>query len=203
MSWIETIPFDEAEGELKKTYRRVAGPDGNVDNILMAHSLRPHTLTAHMHLYKGVLHHTANTLPKYMLECIGVYVSHLNRCSYCIEHHFEGLQRLLNDESRAQQIKHALECADPALAFEGKEFAIMEYAGLLTTRPYDVNEEKIAELRTAGCTDGEILEVNQVAAYFSYANRTVLGLGVNTEGDILGLSPNSDSPDAWGHQNYE
>lgn len=33
------------------------------------------------------------------------------------------------------------------------------------------------------------LEINQVVAYFAYANRTVLGLGVNTEGEILGLSP--------------
>jgi hypothetical protein len=31
---------------------------------------------------------------------------------------------------------------------------------------------------------GEILEINQVAAYFNYANLTVLGLGINMEGDI-------------------
>jgi uncharacterized protein YciW len=37
-------------------------------------------------------------------------------------------------------------------------------------------------MRAAGLTDGEILEVNQVAAYFAYANRTVSGLGVTTHG---------------------
>jgi hypothetical protein len=42
--------------------------------------------------------------------------------------------------------------------------------------------------------------VNQVAAYFCYANRTVLGLGVTTEGDIVGLSPNENAdPDNWNH----
>ena len=52
----------------------------------------------------------------------------------------------------------------------------------------------------SGYTDGEILEINQVSAYFSYANRTVLSLGCNTDGDIIGLSPgNSDDPDDWGH----
>ena len=45
--------------------------------------------------------------------------------------------------------------------------------------------------------DGEILEVNQVAAYFAYANRTVTGLGVSTEGEKLGLSP--DDGDGWEH----
>jgi hypothetical protein len=39
-----------------------------------------------------------------------------------------------------------------------------------------------------------------VCAYFSYANRTVLGLGCSTKGDVLGLSPNNnDDPNDWGH----
>ena len=58
----------------------------------------------------------------------------------------------------------------------------------------------IGAMRDAGFDDGEMLEINQVTAYFAYANRTVLGLGIETEGDILGLSPNrSDDPDNWTH----
>jgi alkylhydroperoxidase family enzyme len=41
-------------------------------------------------------------------------------------------------------------------------------------------------LRNAGCDDGEILEVNQVVAYFNYSNRLLNGLGVTTEGDAVG-----------------
>jgi alkylhydroperoxidase family enzyme len=44
-------------------------------------------------------------------------------------------------------------------------------------------------LRRAGATDGEILEANQVVSYFNYANRVLNGLGVTTEGDVLGNSP--------------
>lgn len=52
-----------------------------------------------------------------------------------------------------------------------------------------------------GFTHGEILEINQVVAYFNYANRTVLGLGVDVEGDILGLSPGNSSDEInWNHQ---
>ena len=51
-------------------------------------------------------------------------------------------------------------------------------------------------MRAAGYTDGDVLEINQVTAYFAYANRTVLGLGCSTEENILGLSPNqSDEPE--------
>ena len=37
-----------------------------------------------------------------------------------------------------------------------------------------------------GASDEEILEVNQVCAYFNYSNRTLNGLGVSTEGDTIG-----------------
>ena len=46
--------------------------------------------------------------------------------------------------------------------------------------------EVIDALREAGCDDGEILEVNQVCAYFNYSNRLLNGLGVTTEGDVIG-----------------
>ena len=66
--------------------------------------------------------------------------------------------------------------------------------------PAALTEDTVIQLRSAGFNDGEILEINQVAAYFNYANRTVLGLGCSTAGDILGLSPNnSDNPDDWSH----
>jgi uncharacterized protein YciW len=60
--------------------------------------------------------------------------------------------------------------------------------------------QDIDDLRSAGFDDGEILELNQVTAYFAYANRTVLGLGIDTDGDIIGLSPgDSGDPDNWSH----
>jgi uncharacterized protein YciW len=64
-----------------------------------------------------------------------------------------------------------------------------------------VSEAEIQALRDAGWDDGEILEINQVTAYFAYANRTVLGLGVDVQGDVLGLSPGDTAdPDNWRHQ---
>ena len=64
-----------------------------------------------------------------------------------------------------------------------------------------ITEEDIQVLREAGWDDGEVLEINQVTAYFNYANRFVLGLGVDTAGDILGLSPeDSDDPESWRHR---
>ena len=109
MAWIHTILYDEATGHLKELYDRIKGPDNNVDNIMMLHSLQPHTMEGHMAIYKYVLHHFNNRVPKWFLETIGVWVSLLNCCSYCVEHHFQGLVRLLNDDKRFQAIRVALE----------------------------------------------------------------------------------------------
>ena len=105
MFWIKTISYKKTSGRLRKLYDRVKGPDNNVDNIMMLHSLRPHTLEGHMAIYKYVLHHSSNTLPKWFLETLGVWVSTINKCDYCVDHHFAGLRRLLEDDFKAGQIK--------------------------------------------------------------------------------------------------
>lgn len=201
MAWIKTVAYKEADSKLKRLYDRVKGPDDNVDNIMMMHSLRPHSMEGHMAIYKYVLHHSGNTIPKWFLEVLGVWVSRLNDCDYCVEHHFAGLQRLLADEPRGLAIRAAIEARDPAQApLDARQIAAMHYARALTRDPGGLREDSVIALREAGWSDGEILEINQVSAYFSYANRTVLGLGCSTKGDVLGLSPNNSAdPDDWNH----
>lgn len=200
MTWIKHIPYDEAEGKLLKLYNRVKGPDDNVDNIMLAHSLRPHTMEGHMALYKYVLHHSGNQIEKWFLEALGVYTSMLNQCHYCVEHHFAGMQRLLNDDERSANIRRSLEHDSFGGVFDAKQSAAFGYAYKLTLNTQQMIEADVKTLSAVGWKDGEILEINQVVAYFNYANRTVLGLGIYTDGDIIGLSPNnSDDPNNWNH----
>lgn len=200
MSWIKIIDYATAGPKLKKIYDRIKGPDDNIDNVLLIHSLRPHTLVGHMALYKNVLHNTNNKLPKWYLECIGVYVSYLNQCNYCVEHHFAGLKRLLQDHQRANGFLEAIKNDTLQHYFDRKYFSGIDYAQELTINHSSITEDTINHLRMNGFSDGEILEINQVASYFNYVNRTVVGLGVNTKGDVLGLSPgDSEDPDNWTH----
>jgi uncharacterized peroxidase-related enzyme len=200
MSWIAEIPYEKADSKLKSIYDRVKGPDNTIDNVLSVHSLRPHTLVGHMTLYKNVLHNSNNTVPKWFLETLGVYVSHLNSCKYCVEHHFSGLQRLLQDDVRAAAIRTGVQENAFGGVFEGKFLLALAYAEKLTKTANSIQQTDIEALRASGFSDGEILEINQVISYFNYVNRSVLGLGVNLDGDILGLSPKeSAEPDNWSH----
>ena len=100
----------------------------------------------------------------------------------------------------ADVIRQALQNRRPEDAFEAGELAGLNYASKLTLTADQVTTADIEVLRQAGLDDGQILEINQVTAYFSYANRTVLGLGINTKNDIIGLSPgDSTDPDNWSH----
>jgi len=180
------IPPQQASGRLAELYERVKTPHGTVDNVMRAHSLRPESLEGHRVLYKSVLHNEANTLPFWFLEAIATYVSLSNQCHYATAHHSANMRRLLEDETKAEAMYAALACARPELVFQGKELALLSYAHKLTVDVGAMNETDISALRDAGADDGEILEVNQVCAYFNYSNRLLNGLGVSIEGDVIG-----------------
>ena len=188
MTWIKIIEPAEADGRLARLYERSAG-GGQVDQILLAHSLRPHTLEGHMALYRAVLHHPRNTLDKAFAEAIGVLVSRANGCAYCIDHHTAGMQRALADPERAELWTRVLEDGPREEVFDTRQRAGLAYAEQLARAPAEIDESAIELLRNVGWSDGEILEINQITAYFCYANRTVLGLGVTTEGEKLGGFP--------------
>ena len=188
MTWIRIVEPAEADEKLASIYARAVG-GAQVDQILLAHSLRPHTLEGHMALYRAVLHHSGNSVSQAFAEAIGVLVSRANGCEYCVEHHLTGMRRALADPERAEAWMRVLEDGPRAEVFDTRQRAALAYAEQLARAPADVEESDVTVLRKSGWSDGEILEINQITAYFSYANRTVLGLGVTTKGENLGEHP--------------
>lgn len=70
--------------------------------------------------------------------------------------------------------------------FDGAQLAALIYAGKLTLTPGRIEQADVAALKDTGWSDGEILEINQIVCYFNYANRLLNGLGVTTDGDVVG-----------------
>ncbi len=200
MSWIKTINYEEARGRLKRFYDRIKGPDNSLDNVLTIHSLRPHSLEGHMVLYKNVLHHSGNSLPKWYLETLGTYVSSLNYCDYCVKHHSVGIKRNLKNNEQYRLIVDTIKSENFEGVLDKKYIAGIKHAKMLTLNIKDASQNDIKHLRSVGFSDGEILEINQLVSYFNYVNRTVVGLGVGLEKDNIGLSPNSSDKDSWSHK---
>lgn len=185
-AWITMIGDDEAGPELREVLDLARTPHGTVDNVMRVHSLRPNTMRGHVILYRAALHDDANTIPTWLQEVVSSWVSTLNACPYSFANHWANAAHLIGDAERAEAIRAALEARAPESVFEGRELAMLRYAEKLTLRPGEMAEADVAALREAGLDDGEILEVNQIVGYFNYVNRLLNGLGVTTDGDVIG-----------------
>ena len=185
-AWIEMIPDEEANEKLREVLDLGRTPHGTVDNVMRVHSLRPSTMRGHIVLYRAVLHDDDNTLPAWLQETLSSYVSILNGCGYSLANHWANARHLIGDGPRAGEIEKALRARRPEDAFEGLELALLAYAQKLTLTPGAMTEADVEALRAAGADDGQILEANQIVCYFNYVNRSLNGLGVTTDGDIVG-----------------
>lgn len=59
--------------------------------------------------------------------------------------------------------------------------ALVAYALKLTLRPWAMERADVDALRAAGLSDRDVVDANQVVAYFNYVNRVADGLGVELE----------------------
>ncbi|MFV2053290.1 carboxymuconolactone decarboxylase family protein [Aliiroseovarius sp. YM-037] len=191
-AWIKMIPDEEADAPLKKALDNARTPHGTVDNVMRVHSLRPSTMNGHVTLYRACLHDDSNTIPMWFQEVISSYVSTLNTCPYSYANHWANARHLIGDDERADKIEQAINAHQPEDAFDGAELALLRYTEKLTLRPGEMVQFDVQALKDAGVDDGEILEANQIIGYFNYANRLLNGLGVTTDGDVVGYYAGND-----------
>ncbi len=81
MSWLPSVPPEEARGRLQAVYEAAVKRAGRVFQIVRAMSLSPETLRASMELYGQVITGT-KSLSRRQREMLAVVVSRVNRCHY-------------------------------------------------------------------------------------------------------------------------
>ncbi|MBA3887969.1 MAG: carboxymuconolactone decarboxylase family protein [Acidobacteria bacterium] len=158
--WIDNIPPSEAAGELKDLYERIGGARGGIAQIHQAQSLNPRALGTHFELYKAVMFQPS-PLSRADREALAVAVSRANGCEYCAAHHGSALAQLGQTSTLPQQV--------------------FDWAARLARTPEQVDAADVQMLREAGLSDRAILDAVLTIAYFSYANRLVMALGLALE----------------------
>jgi alkylhydroperoxidase family enzyme len=81
MSWIRTIPPEEAQGPLKREYEAAARRAGRVFHILRIQSLNPAVLHENMRMYLAIMY-GPSALTRVQRELLATLVSVVNRCHY-------------------------------------------------------------------------------------------------------------------------
>ncbi len=180
MSWIDEIEIDDADGKLADMYAELIEKRGKVSNILKVHSLNADAMGGHLDLYMTLMFGKSG-LSRAEREAIAVVVSASNDCAYCVNHHAEALRRYIKDDV----VLGILMSADGLETLEPRLSNIVRHAEKLTSAPGAMTKSDLFELRDAGLSDRDILDLTLITAYFNFVNRIALGLGVSYSAEEL------------------
>jgi uncharacterized peroxidase-related enzyme len=176
-AWIETVPWSEATGTLKDAYDWQAASLGEPAEFTQLGSLYPDIVMERLRLYKVVEAAPSSLTP--LERRLAAYVaSSLNQTPHCSS----GLVHKLADVEASEALLDQVR-TDPGQVASGdaRLDAIVRYAAKLTRTPGEMAEADIAMLRSAGLSDIDILDLNNIVAYYNYINRVANGLGLRTE----------------------
>ena len=176
MAWIDTVEWDDASGPLRDAYDWQAAKLGEPAEFTMLGSLYPPIVEERLRLYRTV-EHCPSQLTAIERQSAALVTSRLNGTDHCAS----GLRLKLESLGLAIEVLDAID-ADPAHVRTGdaRFDAICAHAAKLTRSPAAVAEDDLAPLRDHGLSDLDILDLNNIVAYYAYINRVVMGLGLRS-----------------------
>jgi uncharacterized peroxidase-related enzyme len=175
--WVTTVAWDEADGTLKEAYDWQAERLGEPTEFTMLGSLYPDIVMERLRLYRSV-EGCPSALDEGERQLAAYVTSLLNGTTHCAS----GLRVKLRTLAVAADVLVAVETnpTAPATGVDRLD-AILAYAALLTGEPRSVDANHVDALRAVGLSDLDIVDLNNIVAYYNYINRVANGLGLFTE----------------------
>jgi uncharacterized peroxidase-related enzyme len=175
--WVETVAWDDSEGVLKEAYDWQAERLGEPTEFTMLGSLYPDIVMERLRLYRAVSG-CPSALDERERDLAAYVTSLINGTTHCAS----GLRVKLRTLGVDAGVMAAIE-ADPTEPATGDDRldAVLAYAALLTDEPRSVDGELVDALRAVGLSDLDIVDLNNIVAYYNYINRVANGLGLFTE----------------------
>lgn len=176
MAWITTTTTQDDDGHDAARSREQrttsAGADGVGAELRGALGLCPEARGATEELGRAVLGSEGGlTLAERAM--IAAVVSAHNGCEHGTSQHARDLRAHWAEARVDRLLENWTE-----LELSPREWATVSYAVTLTGAPDEVDAAMVEELREAGLSDREVLEVALVTGYVNFTNRLALGLGV-------------------------
>lgn len=173
--WISSVPYEDAEGELKASYDRQANRLGEPTEVTLAGSLYPPLVETRLNLY-ATTERCPSRLTPHQRNLISFVTSALNGTDHCMSQVTIKLRETgLDNEQILALIQDPLSVHLPLADAE-----LVRYTVKLTRSPSSVSEEDIERLRAAGFDDLDILDANSQCAHLNYVNRVASGLGIKS-----------------------
>lgn len=176
MSWIKTVPEDEAQGTVAEMYEEARSKFGYVTNLFKLLSLQPSVMQNSIKMYRHVTQVPSGINTKQRL-LIGTVVSRMNGCQYCIEVHEHALREELSDDEQLRAVQEDY----TSIEFDRPTRVLLDFASKLTRNPQEMTKADVDLLRECGFADKDILHAAQLISQYNYTNRVLVAMGIGPE----------------------
>ena len=182
MTYIHTIPEDQAEADVKKMYEENKAEFGYLPNYVQAFSLRPDVMAA-WGQFLGTL---SCNMDARRYELVTVAAARALHSSYCMLAHGTVMLQELFSPEQLTRIAQDYQTADLTPA----EVAMMAYAEQIVLDATAVTQAHIDTLHQHGFTDAEIFDIATTAAARCFFSKTLDAVGAKPDEAFLALDDN-------------
>jgi uncharacterized peroxidase-related enzyme len=178
--------LDQLPDDMRARIDEVAEKTGFVPNVFRALAHRPDEWRAFF-AYHDALMEKESGLSKAEQQLIVVATSAANECLYCVVAHGAVARVRSKNPLIADQVAVDWRKAD----LQPRQKAMLGFAVKLATRPAEVEEADLDELRGFGFSDEDIWDIGAITAFYALSNRMahLTAMRPNDEFYLMGRVP--------------
>lgn len=139
---------------------------GMIPNVLQAYAFDITKLNTFAALYNDLMLGDSG-LSKLEREMIGVVVSSVNKCFYCLTAHGAAVRALSGDPMLGEMMVMNYRAAD----LDTRQRSMLDFAELMTKDSHTIEEHHRQALRDVGFSDRDIWDIANVAGFYNMTNR--------------------------------
>lgn len=171
LPWLAPLP---AEALTERHWAGLVDASRSKSPYFMLLARDPDILGARTLTDKDIFYNTRGGLPRAERELSAAATSRFNGCIYCASVH----ARFATHHARRAADIDRLLAEGVGVDLDPRWNAIVAASVALSTTPVSFGPEHVARLRAVGLDDLQIADVVHSAAFFNWANRLMLSLGV-------------------------
>ncbi len=179
MAFIETVPEEQATGDVKKIYDDDRKGKSYLPNYSKVFSLRPAVKESWNSLLKSI----RSTMDTRRYELVTVAAARALRSSYCMLAHGSILQEKFYT---APQVT-AIASWSPEGSLSPAEIAMMKFAEKVVRDATAITKDDIDDLRRQGFSDAEIFDITVTATARCFFSKTLDALGAEPDREYRNL----------------
>jgi len=179
---VETPEPESVTGYAAEAYRRDLEDDGFVFSHTRAMAVNPEALLA----FEQLVHAIVPSIGVRTYELVTLAAAEALKSPHCLlAHGRKALRAGALDEDQLEAVVRDPEAADLSDA----DLAAMRYARRLSSAADSMTDADTQELRDAGYSDRQIVDITLAAAARNYFSRALQALAVPVEVNLVGLNP--------------